>query len=117
MTYIDGVIIPVPKKNKEAYLDYAKEMAKIFKSHGVTRFVESWGDNLAEGEVTSYPMAVKLKSEENVCFSWAEWPSKEIHDAAMPKIMDEMQQLHDKSGMPFDGSRLIYGGFEIMYDV
>lgn len=116
MTYIDGVIIPVPTKNKEAYLQYAKDMSEIFKAHGVMRFVECWGDELPDGEVTSYPLAVKKKDDESVCFSWAEWPSKQVHDDAMPKIMEEMQKLHDDAGMPFDGSRLIYGGFDVILD-
>ena len=117
MTYIDGVVIPVPVKNKQAYIDYAKDMAKIFKAHGASRFVECWGDTLAEGKITSFPIAVKQNKDENVCFSWIEWSSKELHDSAMPEVMEEMNKLHEKTGIPFDGSRLIYGSFEMILEV
>jgi len=110
MEYIDGFIAAVPNDNREKYIQHAKDATHVFKEYGATRIVECWGDDVPEGNKTSLPMAVQCKETETVVFSWIEWPSKEVRDDAWAKLMkdDRMQS----STMPFDGSRLIYGGFQ-----
>ena len=116
MSYVDGFVAAVPTANKDIYRTHAKEAAGIFKAHGALSFVECWGDDVPEGEVTSFPMAVKRKEDETVCFSWVVWPSKAVRDEAMPKIMAEARRHFEDNPMPFDGKRMIYGGFEMIVD-
>jgi uncharacterized protein YbaA (DUF1428 family) len=78
--------------------------------------VECWGDDVPEGEVTSFPMAVKRTADETVIFSWILWPSKEVRDAAMKKVMEDPRLQPDTNPMPFDGKRMIYGGFEVIVE-
>jgi uncharacterized protein YbaA (DUF1428 family) len=84
----------------------------VFKEHGATRCVEAWGDDVPDGKVTSFPLAVQRKDDETVVFSWVEWPSKEARDAGWAKIMADPRMQPDANPMPFDGQRLIYGGFQ-----
>ncbi|MDX2263847.1 MAG: DUF1428 domain-containing protein [Hyphomicrobiales bacterium] len=111
MAYIDGYLIPVPDKNRDAYTALAEKAAAIFKKHGATQVVEAWGDDVPEGKLTSFPMAVKREEGETVVFSWVMWPSKAVRDAGMKAFMDEMQPGAD---MPFDGKRMMFGGFEVI---
>ena len=83
MSYVDGFVVAVPTANREAYRKHAEEALAIFKEHGALRCVECWGDDVPDGKVTSFPMAVKRKADETVVFSWIEWPSKEARDAGM----------------------------------
>lgn len=117
MTYVNGFVAAVPDANRQAYIDMAQAAAGVFKEHGALQLVECWGVDVPEGKVTSFPMAVKLEQEETVVFSWIVWPSKETADAAMPKVMEDarLQAWHAK--MPFDGQRMIYGGFDVIVDV
>lgn len=85
MSYIDGFVIAVPTANKEAYRDFATEVAPLFRKYGALKLVECWGDDIPDGKVTSFPMAVKCKDDETVVFSWIEWPSKAVRDAGMKK--------------------------------
>ena len=78
--------------------------------------MECWGDDVPNGEVTSFPMAVKCGADETVCFSWVLWPSKSVRDEAMPKIMEAARRMFEENPMPFDGKRMIYGGFEMIVD-
>ena len=78
--------------------------------------MDCWGDDVPDGEVTSFPMAVKCKEDETVCFSWIVWPSKEERNQGMQKVMDDPRMQEDVNPMPFDGKRLIYGGFEMMLE-
>ena len=94
-----------------------RRRSSIFKEHGATRCVECWGDDVPDGKVTSFPMAVKRKDDETVVFSWIEWPSKEARDAGMKKVMEDPRMPKDMSGAPFDGMRMIYGGFSPLVDV
>jgi uncharacterized protein YbaA (DUF1428 family) len=115
MGYADGYLIPVPNGNKDAYRKMALQAVPIFKEHGATRIVESWGVDLPDGKITDYKMAVKAKEDENTVFSWIEWPSKEARVEGWEKIMaDERMKAPDP--MPFDGQRMIYGGFAPILD-
>ncbi|MGP4842976.1 DUF1428 domain-containing protein [Marinobacter sp. 1Y8] len=114
MSYIDGFVAAVPNANKEAYIKLAKQAADIFKSHGALEVVEAWGDDIPEGKVTSFPMAVQCKEEETVVFSWITWPSREARDAGMKKSMEDPRMDMDMNNMPFDGKRLIFGGFKVI---
>lgn len=116
MTYVDGFIAAVPTKNKQAYIDHAEAAAVVFKEHGATKVVECWGDDVPDGEVTSFPMAVKKQDDETVLFSWVEWPSKAVRDAGMQKVMEDPRMQPDQNPMPMDGKRLIYGGFDMIME-
>lgn len=114
MNYVDGFIAAVPTANRDAYLQHAQIAAAVFKEYGALSAVECWGDDVPEGKVTSFPMAVQRKADETVVFSWITWPSRGVRDAGMKKVMDD-ERLKSIS-MPFDGKRMIYGGFEVILD-
>jgi len=114
MDYVEGFVAAVPTKNRDDYIRHASEAARIFKEHGALRLVECWGDDVPTGEKTSFPQAVQCEADETVVFSWALWPSREARDAGMTKIMND-PRMRDNP-MPFDGSRLIYGGFQMILD-
>jgi uncharacterized protein YbaA (DUF1428 family) len=116
MGYADGYLIAVPDANKEAYRQMASKAADVFKEYGATRIVEAWGDDVPEGKVTDFKGAVKAKDDETVVFSWVEWPSKQARDEAWPKIMADERMKPDQDKMPFDGQRMIYGGFAPLLD-
>lgn len=115
MSYVDGYLIAVPTENKEAYIDFAQSSDSIFVEMGATRVVQCWGDDVPEGSVTDMRKAVHAEAEESIVFAWVEWPDKNTREAAMAKMMadDFVDDRLDsqKNPMPFDGSRLIYGGF------
>ena len=115
MSYIDGFVTPVPAGKKAAYQDMCTNAAKIFKEYGATRVVECWGDDVPDGKVTDFKGAVKAGSGENVVFSWVVWPSKQVRDQGNEKMKNDprMQMTPD---MPFDGKRVIMGGFEVLLD-
>lgn len=114
MEYIDGFVAAVPIKNKETYIQHAKDAAKVFKEHGALRLVECWGDDIPDGEITSFPLAVQCKEDEMVVFSWIVWPSKEIRNSGIEKVMKDSRMSNENNPMPFDGQRLIYGGFQVL---
>lgn len=116
MPYVDGFVAAVPTANKETYRQHAAAAAEVFKELGALSVVECWGDDVPDGEVTSFPMAVRCREDETVCFSWILWPSREVHVEAMPKIMSDPRFQPDANPMPFDGKRMIFGGFEILVD-
>ncbi len=112
MTYVDGFVAAVPTANREEYKKHAEEAAKVFKEHGALKVVECWGDDVPDGQVTSFPMAVKREDDETVVFSWIVWPSREARKSAWDKVRVDPRMRPDKNPMPFDGKRMIYGGFE-----
>jgi uncharacterized protein YbaA (DUF1428 family) len=115
MPYVDGFVIPVPKANREAYRKFAEEAAAVFKEYGALKVVECWGDDVPEGKITSFPMAVKSEKDETVVFSWIIWPSRAVRDEGSKKVMADPRMQPGKT-MPFDGKRLIYGGFEVILE-
>jgi uncharacterized protein YbaA (DUF1428 family) len=116
MAYIDGYVIPVSNAKREAYKALAESAAQVFKDHGALRVVECWGDDVPEGKVTSFPMAVKRTADESVVFSWIEWPDKATRDQGMAKSMADPRMDHKPEDMPFDGQRMIFGGFATIVD-
>jgi uncharacterized protein YbaA (DUF1428 family) len=115
MTYIDGYVVAVPTSNRAAYQKVAEDAAILFKAHGALKVVECWGDDVPEGKLTSFPMAVKCEENETVVFSWIVWPSREVRDRGNKMVMEDPRMQPAKE-MPFDGKRLIYGGFEVMLE-
>jgi len=116
MNYIDGFVAAVPTANRDAYRRHAEAAAAVFKEHGAIKVVECWGDDVPDGKVTSFPLAVQRKADETVVFSWLVWPSKAVRDAGMAKVMADPRMGPDVNPMPFDGKRLIYGGFEVLVE-
>ncbi|MFY9288226.1 MAG: DUF1428 domain-containing protein [Alphaproteobacteria bacterium] len=112
MSYVDGFVAAVPTANRAKYIQHCSDAGKVFKEFGALEYVECWGDDVPEGKLTSFPMAVQRKDDETVIFSWVVWPSKAVRDEGMKKIMDDPRLKPDVNPMPFDGKRLIYGGFE-----
>lgn len=117
MAYVDGFVIAVPTAEKEAYRKLSEEMAPVFRKHGATSVIECWGDDVPDGELTSFPMAVKCKEDETVVFSWITWPDKETRDAGNQRTMEEMEAAGmSPEDMPFDGKRMIFGGFKTLVE-
>lgn len=116
MSYVDGFVLAVPSANKQKFIEYANTVDIIFTEMGATRIVECWADDVSEGKVTDFRKAVQAQENETIVFSWIEWPDKETRDAAMQKMTSEDfkddRMDPGKYPMPFDGMRLIYGGFE-----
>jgi len=117
MTYVDGFVVAVETANREKYRQQAESAAAVFKENGALNVVECWGDDVPEGKVTSFPMAVKRKDGETVVFSWVVWPSRKVRDEGMKAVMADPRLQPETHPMPFDGTRLIYGGFEVIVDV
>jgi uncharacterized protein YbaA (DUF1428 family) len=119
MSYIDGFVIAVPTANRQKFIEHARLGDSVFVDLGATRVVECWGDDVPTGKLTDFGRAVQAKDDETVVFSWIEWPDKETRDAAYAKMTDWMNNPEkadprmdpEKNPMPFDGKRLIYGGF------
>jgi uncharacterized protein YbaA (DUF1428 family) len=116
MNYVQGFVTAVPTANKEKYLKQASDSAPLFKEFGVKRMVEGWGDDVPKGKVTDFQGAVQAKDDETVVFSWMEYPDKATYDAANKKIMEDPRMKEMMGNMPFDGKRMIYGGFESIVD-
>jgi uncharacterized protein YbaA (DUF1428 family) len=117
VSYVDGFLLAVPTANRDTYKALAESAAAVFKEHGAIRVVECWGDDVPQGELTSFPLAVQCKDDETVVFSWIEWPSREARDAGLKKSMEDPRLKMDLSATPFDAQRMIYGGFEHLVDV
>ena len=115
MSYIDGFVLAVPKANKEKFIQHAELGDAAFMECGATRILECWQDDVPEGKVTDFRRAVQAQADEAVLFSWIEWPDKATRDAGMKKMkatMESDSRLNpEKNPMPFDGMRMIFGGF------
>ncbi|QCI79302.1 DUF1428 domain-containing protein [Hankyongella ginsenosidimutans] len=113
MAYVDGFVVPVPKDKRDEYAQKAAEVAQVWKDHGALQVVECFSDDVPHGKLTDFYRAVQAEEHEGVVFSWVIWPSKEARDAGNKKIMEDprMQSTED---MPFDGKRLIWGGFQVI---
>ena len=111
MGYADGYVLPVPDAKKDAYRAMAEKASQVFRDHGATRVVEAWGDDVPDGKVTDYARAAHKQDGETVVFSWVEWPSKDARVAGWEKVMADERMQPDGTEVPFDGKRMIYGGF------
>jgi uncharacterized protein YbaA (DUF1428 family) len=117
MPYIDGFVIAVPSTNKEKFIDHANRFDTMFLEFGATRVLECWGDDVPDGTVTDFRKAVQAKDDETVVFSWVEWPDKATRDTGMKSIMEDPRMKMEDNPMPFDGKRMIYGGFASVVEV
>lgn len=120
MPYIDGFVIAVPTANKQQFIDYARKFDPVFLEFGALRVVECWGDDVPHGKQTDFYRAVAAKEDESIGFSWIEWPDKATRDAGMKKVMEDPRMdptNPDNPPMPFDGPRMIYGGFAPVVDI
>ena len=117
MIYIDGFIAPVKAgTTTEAYVAFAELAAPVFRDYGATRVVEGWGDDVPDGKLTDFRRAVQATEGETVVFSWVEWPDKATRDAGMKKVMEDPRMQPGDMDMPFDGKRMIFGGFQAVLD-
>ncbi len=112
--YVDGFIVPVPKKNIDAYKKMSQTAAQVWKEHGALEYVECVADDVKPGKVTSFPQAVKLEDGEVVVFSWAVYESREHRDRVMAAVMADPRLKMDPNSMPFDGMRMFWGGFNVL---
>ena len=115
MSYIDGFVIPVPARKKEAYREMAAKAAADLQGARRNALVECWGDDVPDGKVTDFKGAVKAEAGENVVFSWIVWPSKAVRDEGNRKVMAD-PRMKIGADMPFDGKRMIFGGFEVLFE-
>lgn len=117
MTYVDGFILAVPKKSLEAYKEIARTAGAVWMDHGALSYVECVGDDVPYGELTSFPRSVQATDDEVVIFSWITYESREQRDAINAKVMADPRLKTDPASMPFDGKRMIFGGFESFVDL
>jgi len=118
MPYVDGFIVPVPKKNLEAYRRLARLAGKVWRDHGALEFKECVADDVKKGKWTSFPRSVKLKPNETVVFSYIVYKSRAQRDRIMAKVMKDkrLAGMMDPKAMPFDAKRMIFGGFNVLVD-
>ncbi|AZO11861.1 MULTISPECIES: DUF1428 family protein [unclassified Mesorhizobium] len=112
MSYVDGFVLAVPKANLEQYKKMAEKAGAVWKEHGALAYVECTGDDVPYGELTSFPRAVQAKEDEIVIFAWVVYASRQNRDAVMAKVMADERLKADWATMPFDGKRMIFGGFQ-----
>lgn len=115
MSFVDVAVAAVPTANKDDYLTHSRSAGEVFRENGALRYLECWGSDISDGDVTSFIKAVQCGADETVSVSIAVWPDKETRNAAMPKIMSDPRMAMDQ--MPFDGKRLIFGGFDALIDI
>jgi len=115
--YVDGFVVPVPKKNVEAYHRMAADAGKIWREYGALQYVECVADDVKPGEVTSFPQAVKLEPDETVVFAWIVYESRAHRDRVNEQVMKDPRMTGmDPAAMPFDGKRMFWGGFEVLVE-
>ena len=115
MSYVDGFVVPVPKKNVAAYKRMARKAGKVWREHGALEYHECMADDVKPGKWTSFPQSVKLRADEVVFFSWIVYKSRAERDRVVAKVMQDkrLASMMDPKSMPFDGKRMIYGGFKV----
>jgi len=111
MNYIDGFVASVKHSDKQAYIEHVQAMGPVFREYGALAVVDCWGDDVPPGKLTSFPLAVKCEPDETVVFGWVTWPSKAVRDEAWKSVMAD-PRLNTGKAPPFDGKRMIYGGFQ-----
>ena len=116
MSYIDGFVVAVPNARRDDFITHATTFDAILMEFGATRVVECWGDDVPDGKLTDFRRAVQATEDESVVFSWIEWPDKATRDAGMASFMKD-PRMDDASNMPFDGKRMIFGGFMPVVDL
>jgi uncharacterized protein YbaA (DUF1428 family) len=116
MGYIDGFVLAVPDANRNLYADFARKVFPIFRDHDVTRYVECWGDDVPRGETTDFFRAARAEEGESIVFAWCEWPDKAARDAGMAAIRADERMENPPADLPFDGKRMIFGGFAPILD-
>ncbi|HMG49503.1 MAG TPA: DUF1428 family protein [Inquilinus sp.] len=117
MSYVDGFVLAVPKARLEDYKALARKAGAVWKEHGALAYAECIGDDVPYGELTSFPRAVQAKEDEVVVFSWVVYESRAARDAIMAKVMADPRIKMDPASMPFDGKRMIFGGFEAFLEL
>jgi uncharacterized protein YbaA (DUF1428 family) len=119
MRYVDGYVLPVPKRNLQAYRRMAQTAGKVWRDHGALEFIECVADDVKPGKHTSFPQSVKLKPGETVMFSWIVFKSRAHRDRVNAKVMKDprLAKMMDPKAMPFDGKRMFWGGFKVLVDV
>ena len=119
MRYVDGFVVPVPKKNMQAYRRMALKAGKVWREHGALEYVECAADDVKPGKLTSFPQSVKLKPGETVVFSWIVYKSRAHRDSVNAKVMKDprLASMMNPKTMPFDGKRMFWGGFKVMFDM
>jgi len=117
MSYVDGFVLAVPKTSLDAYKQMARTAGAVWMEHGALAYVECLGDDVPMGELTSFPRAVQAKDDEIVVFSWVVYASRAARDEIVPKVMADPRTKMDPASMPFDGKRMIYGGFEAFLEL
>ena len=115
MSYVDGFVAAVPTDKKAAFIAHAKQSWSVFQDMGALAQWECWGDEVPDGETTSFPMAVMAQEGETVVFSWVMWPDRATRDASWERMMSDPTMEEKMGEMPFDGKRMIYGGFESVF--
>jgi len=119
MPYVDGYVLPLPKKNLDAYRRMARKAGKVWKEHGALEFRECVGDDLETKEVVPFPGMIELKRGETVVFSWIVFKSRADRDRVNGKVMEDprLAEMMDHEAMPFDPKRMVYGGFKVIVDL
>ncbi len=119
MRYVDGFVVPVPKKKLDDYRKLSRKCGKIWREHGALEYVECVAEDVKPGELTSFPQSVMLKRTETVVFSWITYKSRAHRDKVLARVMDDprMKKIVNAKGMPFDGKRMIWGGFKTIVEV
>lgn len=123
MTFVDGFVIAVPTAHREAFIAHARAFDEMLIREGALRVVECWGADVKPGKQTDFLRAVEARDDETVCFSWVEWPDRATRDASHAHVTEKMEKgelgdlMGDVPDMPFDGARLVFGGFEAVLDL
>ncbi len=114
MTYVTGFLAAVPTANKQKFKEHSELAAEVMKEFGALQYMECWGEDVPRGEVTDFYRATNAKDDETIVFSWITWPDRETCDAAHVRMMEDPRMSPEHNPMPFDGKRMMFGGFEVL---